>query len=159
MGSGVSKQYTGTLPKSQPYAKSYGVTKDMIEFDISRGVYKGTYEKNPTAGDIHDFIKGQCLFSEDNEKSYTYVIDLKGNIIIGERNGNGWNGKATPHPTLVGGKNPRVRMAGILHVEGGKIVSYDYMSGHYKPNIKSMKAAKKAFDKLPSYLFKGDKND
>lgn len=48
-------------------------------------------------------------------------------------------------------------MAGILYLETGKIVSYDYMSGHYKPNIKSMNIAKKAFNRLPSYLFKGGK--
>lgn len=38
-----------------------------------------------------------------------------------------------------------------------KIVSYDNMSGHSKPNIKSMGIAKKAFDRLPNYLFKGGK--
>ena len=82
---------------------------------------------------------------------------MSGNIIIGERNGNGYNGKATPHPTLIGGENPRVQMAGILTVENGKIVSYNHMSGHFKPNIKSMDAAHKAFGRLPSYLFKGGK--
>ncbi len=82
---------------------------------------------------------------------------MDGNIIVAERNGNGFKGKGTPHPTLVGGKNPRVKMAGILHLDKGKIVSYDNMSGHFKPNIKSMDVAMKAFDKLPSYLFKGGK--
>lgn len=82
---------------------------------------------------------------------------MSGNIIIGERNGNGYNGKATPHPTLIGGENPRVQMAGILTVENGKIVSYNHMSGHFKPNIKSMDAAHKAFGRLPRYLFKGGK--
>lgn len=47
----------------------------------------------------------------------------------------------------------------MIYIENGKIVSYDNMSGHFKPNIKSIDVAKKAFDKLPSYLFKGGKNN
>jgi len=157
MGSGVSGNYSGTVEKSQPYAKDYGVTPEMLEFDKKRGVYDGFYEKNPTAKNINDVINGEYIFSEDKSKRYTYVIDLDGNIIIGERNGNTFGGKATPHPTLIGGENPRVQMAGILTIEKGKIVSFDHMSGHYKPNIKSMDVAEKAFDKLPDYLFKGGK--
>ena len=155
MGSGVTGNYSGTIEKSQTYAKSYGVTDEMKQFDINRGVYDGKYDKNPTAKNILDAVNGEYLFSKDKTKNYTYVIDLDGNIIIGERNGNSFTGKATPHPTLIGGENPKVKMAGILHVENGKIVSYDHMSGHYKPNIKSMKEADKAFSKLPDYLFKG----
>ena len=60
-------------------------------------------------------------------------------------------------PTLTGGENPKVKIAGILHVENGKIVSYDHMSGHFKPNIKSVKEADKAFSKLTCCLFKGGK--
>jgi len=155
MGSGVSGNYSGTTEKSQSYAKDYGVTPEMKQFDIERGVYDGKYDKNPTAKNIEDVINGEYLFSKDKSKNYTYVIDLSGNIIIGERNGNGYNGKATPHPTLIGGENPRVQMAGILTVKNGKIDSYNHMSGHFKPNIKSMDAANKAFGRLPSYLFKG----
>lgn len=45
-------------------------------------------------------------------------------------------------------------MAGIVHIHGGKIASYDDRSGYYKPNAKSMEAAEEAFGKLPSILFK-----
>ena len=123
MGSGVSGNYSGTTEKSQSYAKDYGVTLEMKQFDIVRGVYDGKYDKNPTAKNIEDVINGEYLFSKNKSKKYIYVIDLSGNIIIGERNGNGYNGKATPHPTLVGGENPRVQMAGILTVKNGKIDS------------------------------------
>lgn len=84
----------------------------------------------------------------------TYVIDEHGNIIVGKRNGRGFDGPATPHPTLIGEKNPKVKMAGILKVENGKIVKYDNQSGHFKPNEKSMKEADKAFGKLSKNLFK-----
>ncbi len=159
MGSGISGNYSGTKPieSSQIYAESYGVTPEMLQFDINRGVYDGTYEKNPTAQKIEDVINGEYIISESRDRYLTYVIDMNDNIIVAERNGNGFKGKATPHPTLIGGKNPRVKMAGILHLDKGKIVSYDNMSGHFKPNIKSMDVAKKVFDKLPSYLFKGGK--
>lgn len=157
MGSGVSGSYSGTTEKSQSYAKDYGVTPEMKQFDIDRGVYNGKYEKNPTAKNINEIINGEYLFSKSTSKSYTYVIDMDGNIIIGERNGNGFDGKATPHPTLIGGVNPRVQMAGILTIKNGKIESYNHMSGHFKPNIKSMDVAHEAFGKLPSYLFVGGK--
>lgn len=44
-------------------------------------------------------------------------------------------------------------MAGLLEIRGGKIYSYNNLSGHYKPNIKSIKFADEAFDKLPKSLF------
>ena len=161
MGSGISGNYTGTRPTeaSQPYASSYGVTPEMLQFDIDRGVYNGSYERNPTAKNIYDAINGEYIISARRDRYLTYVIDMDDNIIVAERNGNSFGGKATPHPTLIGGKNPRVKFAGILHLNSGKIISYDHMSGHYKPNIKSMNVAKKAFSKLPSYLFKGGKKD
>ena len=40
-------------------------------------------------------------------------------------------------------------MAGIFKIRGGKIYSYDDRSGHYRPNIKSMKWADEAFAKYP----------
>lgn len=39
-------------------------------------------------------------------------------------------------------------MTGILKIRGGKIYDYDNMSGHFKPNRKSMKSADAAFSKL-----------
>ena len=78
-----------------------------------------------------------------------YVITLDGKVIIGSRNGNGRIGLPTPHPTLIGGLDPKVRMAGILDIRGGKIYSYDDRSGHYRPNILSMKWADEAFAKYP----------
>lgn len=86
-----------------------------------------------------------------------YVIDMEGNIILGKRNGNGREGIPTPHPTLIGGENPRVQMAGLVKIRGGKIISYDNQSGHFKPNIQSMPIADKAFGKLPSSVFKKKK--
>lgn len=157
MGSGISGIYSGTLEKSQKYASSYGVTPNMLQFDINRGVYDTTYEKNPTAKNIYEVINGEYIISKNRDRYLTYVIDMNDNIIVAERNGNGFGGKATPHPTLIGGISPKVKMAGIIYLEKGKITSYDHHSGHYKPNIKSMDVAKKVFDKLPDYLFKGGK--
>jgi hypothetical protein len=160
MGSGISGNYSGTIEASQPYSNDYGVTPEMLDFDIQRGVYvNGEYEINPTAKNINDVINGEYIISNKRNKTMTYVIDLNDNIIVAERNGNGFNGKATPHPTLIGGKNPRVKMAGVLNLKDGKILSYDNMSGHFKPNIKSMKVAKEVFGKLPDYLFDGGKKN
>lgn len=158
MGSGAHGSYGGGSSGSQPYAPSYHVEKSMHEMDIKNGTYhNGHYDKNPTAQNINDMINGNYVGNQNTNMDMPYVIDLNGNIILGRRNGNGRNGAPTPHPTLIGGKDPQVQMAGIVHIQGGKIASYDNQSGHYKPSSKSMDAADKAFGKLPPTIFKKKK--
>ena len=156
MGSGSGSSYSGTRGSSQPYASAYHVEPKMHQLDVNNGTYhNGHYDKNPTAQNISDMIKGNYIVSKTyNAENMPYVIDLQGNIIIGRRNGNGRDGLPTPHPTLIGGKDPQVQMAGLVKIRGGKIISYDNQSGHYKPNIKSMGVAREAFGKLPSSVFK-----
>lgn len=154
MGSGSGGNYGGG-GGSQPYAPSYHVEKSMHEMDIKNGVYHdGHYDKNPTAQNINDMINGNYIGDKRTNIDMPYVIDLNGDIILGRRNGNGRDGLPTPHPTLIGGKDPQVQMAGIVHIQGGKIASYDNQSGHFRPNSKSMEKADEAFGKLPSVLFK-----
>ncbi len=155
MGSGSSGSYSGTSGASQPYAPLYNVEPKMHQFDINNGTYHdGHYDKNPTAKNLTDMINGNYIGDKRTTLEVPYVIDKHGNIIVGRRSGNGRGGAPTPHPTLIGGKNPQVQMAGILHIHGGKISIYDNHSGHYKPNIKSMSAADAAFSKLPKILIK-----
>lgn len=154
MGSGKSGLYSGTYGSSQPYAPSYAVMPDMNEADRKHGIYgPDGYEKNPTARPLLEAIKGNYIGDKRTNRLFTYVIDTQGTIIIGERNGRGTRGDPTPHPTLIGGKNPKVIVAGMLDIRGGKIYSFDHMSGHFKPNVKSLAAAKAAFEKLPKALF------
>lgn len=155
MGSGYSNLYYGTSGHSQPFASTYSVTSSMKKMDIKSGVlHNGKYDKNPTATNIKNAIKGNYIYGKNfSDENLTYVIDQNGNIIFGRRNGNGRNGLPTPHPTLIGGKNPTVAMAGILKIRGGKIYDYDNMSGHFKPNIKSLNVADIAFSKLNKNLF------
>lgn len=156
MGSGSSGPYGGGSTGSQPYAPSYHVESSMKKHDIETGVYKGIYTKNPTAKKLTDMINGNYIGNKTtNESGLPYVIDMNGNIIVGKRSGNGRGLGAlpTPHPTLIGGNDPQVQMAGLLKIGGGKILSYDNNSGHYKPNAKSMSVADEAFSKLPATLF------
>ncbi len=155
MGSGAGGSYSGTNGGSQPYAPSYHVEKSMHKMDVANGTFHdGHYDKNPTAKKLSDMIQGNYIGDKRTNLDIPYVIDKNDNIIVGRRNGNGRDGAPTPHPTLIGGKDPQVKMAGILHIQGGKIASYDNQSGHYKPNIKSMEAADAAFSKLSPQLFK-----
>ncbi len=155
MGSGSSGPY-GSGSGSQPYASSYHVEATMHQHDIATGVYHdGKYDKNPTAERLDNKINGNYIGDKRTSFTVPYVVDLNGNIIIGKRNGNGRGEGAlpTPHPTLIGGKDPQVKIAGMLEIRGGKIYSYDNQSGHFKPNIKSMDAADEAFGKLSPSLF------
>ena len=179
VGSGVSGLYSGTyganvaaggvgagdVPKggtgernSQPYASSYGVTPDMLQHDKDRGVYsdESGYTRNPTAVNAHDSLREGVLVDHEGKPMdghYTYAVKENGELVIGERNGNGKDGKATPHPTLVGGKEPRVKVAGMVTMSNGKIVKYDNESGHFKPNDLSMPEADRAFSQLPDSAF------
>ena len=155
MGSSISNSYAGTRGSSQPYSPSYHVESAMYRMDILNGTYHdGHYDKNPTARNINDLINGNYIVGKTfNAENMPYVIDLNGNIILGKRNGNGRDGLPTPHPTLIGGKDPQVQMAGLVRIRGGKIISYDNRSGHYKPNIDSMAVADQAFSKLSATLF------
>ncbi len=56
--------------------------------------------------------------------------------------------KRSPHPTLIGGKDPQVQCAGMITFKNGKIYSYDNSSGHFRPNSKSLPKVKAALDKL-----------
>lgn len=151
MGSGSA----GPYGKSQPYSPTYHVEKSMHQRDIDAGIFHdGHYDKNPTAKNLTDMINGNYIGDKRTNIDLPYVITISGDIIVGRRNGNGKDGLATPHPTLIGGANPEVSMAGMLHIHGGKIASYDTNSGHFKPNVKSMPAANAAFNKLPQNLFK-----
>ena len=65
-----------------------------------------------------------------NESGLPYVIDMNGNIIVGKRSGNGRGPGAlpTPHPTLIGGNDPQVQMAGLLKIGGCYIATAIYGS-------------------------------
>ena len=75
-------------------------------------------------------------------------LDDAGNIIIGTR-----AGQRMPHPTLIGGVNPRVRGAGIIDIRGGRIYSVNNASGHFRPGAGSLDAARESFGKLPPSAF------
>jgi hypothetical protein len=84
---------------------------------------------------------------------FMYVIHDTGNIIIGTR-AKSFARTPMPHPTLIGGADPRVRAAGILDIRGGRIYSVDNASGHFKPGNGALKAAEEAFRRiLPDSAF------
>lgn len=57
---------------------------------------------------------------------YMYVVDMDENIIIGTR-----GGQRMPHPTLVGGSSPQVRVAGMVEIRGEKIYSINNANRHF----------------------------
>jgi hypothetical protein len=147
---------------SQPYQKEYSVYAKMMKKDIKLGVYdlKTGYIKNPTARTLDSMFDGKYVGGPHEQMTIPYVITTKGEVIVGKRNGFGRGPGAlpTPHPTLIGGLDPKVRMAGMLTIKDGKILSYNNTSGHYRPNIKSIKWADEAFKKYPKHIdFRGEK--
>lgn len=153
MGSGISGSYRGTISKSQPYAELYNVCSDLLEIDKKDpDIYDSNngYFKNPTAINLFESINGDGIYRNGKRVHgvFTYVMDEKGNIIFGSRCNPNNIGKRSPHPTLIGGKNPKVKCAGMITFSKGKIVSIDNISGHFKPNIKSMEKVNDYMDKL-----------
>lgn len=153
MGSGISGNYSGITQGSQPYAYSYQVTSELLEKDKEDpDIYNPVtgYFKNPTATDLEKSIKDNRIYIEDKKANgtMTYVMDQDGNIIFGIRKNPNNPQKRTPHPTLIGGTNPKVKCAGMITFSKGKIVSVNNNSGHFKPNIKSLEEVDKFMYKL-----------
>ncbi len=153
MGSGISGIYSGTIEKSQPFANTYLVCADLLALDKKdSSIYNPVegYFRNPTAINLVDAIKNGGINLGNNRAHGTlqYVLDEYGDLIFGKRfNPNKVNGHA-PHPTLIGGTNPRVQCAGMITFSKGKIVSIDNKSGHYKPNVRSLAKVDDYLNKL-----------
>lgn len=156
MGSGRGSSYSGSgnggSSGSQPYAPTYHVTSNMLAQDKQDSdIYnpKTGYFKNPTATDLSNAIEGNRIVfnGKSIDGHFTYVMDTNGNIVFGKRQNPNNTSKRCPHPTLIGGKDPEVQCAGIIHFHKGRIVSVDERSGHFKPNSKSL-------DKVDSVLSK-----
>ena len=153
MGSGSSGPYGGGSTGSQPYAPSYHVVPDMLTTDKKDSdIYKSNsgYFKNPTATNLENAIDGnRVVFNGKSVKGqFTYVMDTNGNIIFGKRYNPNNSSKRSPHPTLIGGKNPEVQCAGIIKFTKGRILSVDDRSGHFRPNSKSLEKVDSFLDKL-----------
>lgn len=153
MGSGTSGIYSGTKGGSQSYAESYHVVSSALSADKSDpDIYNPStgYFKNPTAVKLEDAISNNRIVVDGHrqEGSLTYVMDKNGDIIIGKRSNPNDGRKRSPHPTLIGGKDPTVQCAGMITFSRGKIVSVNTSSGHYKPNSKSLSAVKETLQKL-----------
>ena len=166
MGSGSRGPYGSSGSGSQPYAPTYHVVDEMMDRDKSDSeIYNPStgYPKNPTARNIADSIVHEHIEigSKTPNGPVTYVMDENGNIIIGKRNNPINPAKRSPHPMLIGGKDPQVQCAGMITFHKGKIFSVDNDSGHFRPNKKSMekvyKALKKLYDTNPEVFDKGFK--
>ena len=179
MGSGVSGLYYGTYGAaaaangaangeapssssgsgdSQRYAPQYSVVEKMRERDRkSNAIWsdEAGYYKNPSAANLEECVSGNSIVYKGVKANgkMTYVVDLEGNLIFGKRV-NPINPRArSPHPMLIGGKDPQVRMAGMIEFRGGKIYAIDNDSGHYRPPGKSLEAAEEALSRLPKEVF------
>ncbi|QUB97547.1 hypothetical protein [Leptotrichia sp. oral taxon 221] len=134
----------------------------MHELDIKRETFKSFengYVKNPTAQNITNYINntnylGTCGKKGALNGQYMYVVDINDNIIIGNRaTGQIING-GLPHPTLIGGIDPKVQGAGIINIRGGKIIKIDNASGHFRPDPSSLKKVEKLFlEKIPDKYY------
>lgn len=180
MGSGTSGLYTGTrgsnaglafspkgnrsgisssdAGKSQKYAPQYHVVDKMQKQDKADPTIwsdSSGYFKNPSAVNIQDCTRDRSVYYEGRKANgkMTYVVDTDGNLIFGKRS-NPINPSArSPHPMLIGGKDPQVRVAGMIEFRGGKIYAIDTDSGHFRPPVKSLAAAKAALGNLPKEIF------
>lgn len=161
MGSGSSGNYHGTKGGSQAYAERYHVVASEINKDKKDpDIYdpKTGYFKNPTATRLEDSIQNDRVYIDGKKQmgTVTYVMDDKGNIIIGVRQNPNDSSKRCPHPTLIGGKDPTVQCAGMITFSKGRISSVNTNSGHYRPNSESLpkvtSALQKMCDKHPEWF-------
>ncbi len=158
VGSGRSYLYSGTSGSSQPYAPSYHVVKSMHERDKEDPdiwFESSGYRKNKSAVNIEDCVLNSSIIYGGKKANgkMTYIVDTDGNLIFGKRS-NPINPDArSPHPMLIGGKDPQVKVAGMIEFRGGKIYSIDTNSGHYRPPAQSLQPAEKVLSGLPRKVF------
>jgi hypothetical protein len=160
MGSGISGSYFGTRGAEQSYSKLYSVASDMLKIDRQDlDIYspKTGYFKNPTATDLLESVKDNKVLYRMKEADgyFMYVLREDGKIIFGKRSNPNNKRKRSPHPTLIGGKKPKVQCAGIIHFIDGKIKSVNNSSGHFRPNDKSLSLLKdKLYREFRELLYK-----
>jgi len=150
MGSGSSSSYSGA-GGSQPFAEKYHVvSKELRKDKLDPDIYSPQtgYFKNPTATIIDSESSLVLLEGKKANGRFTYVLDENGNIIVGKRSNPNNPTKRAPHPTLIGGKDPQVQVAGIITIKNGKISAVDNQSGHFRPNIQSMEKVDAALQKI-----------
>jgi hypothetical protein len=121
-----------------PTRKSFDKISDSSKMEI-----------NTQSGKIRD-TNGNVITTDNvNSEGLMYVIDESGNIFIGGR-----NNANLPHPTLIGGKNPNVKCAGMIRFKDGRILEISNNSGHFKPTNPSLQEAETIFkQKLPANSF------
>ena len=139
--------------KSQAYAEYYHVVAGELSHDKKDSdIYdpKTGYFKNPTATRLEDAALGNSILLDGKKANgqFIYIVNEKGEIILGKRSNPIDPAKRSPHPTLIGGKDPQVQVAGMITFREGKIYSIDNQNGHYKPNIQSMQKVENALKKL-----------
>lgn len=162
MGSGSKGPY-GNNGGSQPYADSYHVVGEMMDKDKQDpNIYdarKG-YFKNPLASTIENAIDGKRVVMNNVSADgvYTYVLDSDSNVVFAKRFNPNNSASRAPHPTLIGGKDPVVQCAGMIHFRKGRIVWFNNDSGHFRPNEKSLEKVDLAMNNLRAkYPFIFDK--
>jgi hypothetical protein len=160
----------GVLLQRDTPKDAYSVVPPMLAADRDRRFFdpadktvkpvwteQGGYVKNPSAKPLDDAMKNGRVGGGFENGTFMYVVDTDGKVILGKRLGEpgGQAGRATgmPHPTLIGGTDPKVLAAGELEVRGGRIFSIDNQSGHYQPTRQSMKISVRSFMKLPTSAF------
>lgn len=153
MGSGISNSYSGTKGASQPYTPTYSVVDNQLKNDkLDSDIYNSEtgYFKNPTAIALEESVVNNSIYVDGNKQNgtITYVVDENGTMIIAVRNNPNDGRKRSPHPTLIGGKDPKVQCAGMITFRKGKIESINNNSGHFKPNIKSIEVVNSYLDDL-----------
>ncbi|AGC43824.1 hypothetical protein MYSTI_02508 [Myxococcus stipitatus DSM 14675] len=111
------------------------------------------YQKHPAALELFQALsQGAVRFNIPPEGEVMYVITDDFRLIIASREEREHH---LPHPTLVGGDEPEVVSAGILHFFEGRIsrVCINY-SGHFKPNApSSVEISLALFGRLPLEAF------
>lgn len=147
-------------------SRLYNVVPEMHELDKERYTFrpnKTGYVKNPTAQNITNYTNNTNYLGTGGKKGslnglYMYVVDANNNIIIGNR-ATGMvsdliGTDSLPHPTLIGGFNPQVQGAGIVTIQGGKIIKVDNASGHFRPDSSSLgKVEELLLNKVPDKYY------
>lgn len=149
----------------EPIVQRYpGVVPDQLDKDRVRmfkdpsGTVRpiwtedGGYARNPTSTRLSSIVKNGKVGGDFANGRFMYVVEEDGTVWVGKRMTT--TDGSLPHPTLLGGKNPQVRSAGMVQVQGGKIVEINNHSGHFAPPRTALKHSVDSFLQLDARVFK-----
>jgi hypothetical protein len=130
-----------------PVTPRFNPSSDPRPSTVTKEIKQGTYHpetgyiKNPSAKKLGSEMsvdpQGRLIDPDTGmplpDGKYIFAVTPDESMVIGLR-----TNRTYPHPTLIGGFDPRVKTAGELRISEGRVVEIDNQTGHFQVDYDSL---------------------